>query len=304
VAAGDDTVLTVACGACEREVLALPFPPAGYRAHDDDPDVGREVRCRLRQCTEEGALAFQFAVPDTPARTLTDLEYLSQWRHSYGLDQPMLVGGTRCASTCATHGPRCAVDQAEFASGVHMLHCRSAKPLGRHNRCGREVLKPLYIGMGYSFNEHLVHCHVNSGKRVDARCANSAVSHRDEALDFTIGCPMAETYVTAAAEDDRHATTAALERGKRAKHAAAAAVAGMQYVTCALTTFGGWGEEFLKRHVRPEYARRRKAEKAEGGLGWKTQAWKQALFENMNIVIARSNYEMLAMHTLPAEPQH
>jgi hypothetical protein len=34
-AAGDDTVLTVACGACEREVLALPFPPAGYRAHDD-----------------------------------------------------------------------------------------------------------------------------------------------------------------------------------------------------------------------------------------------------------------------------
>ena len=32
--------------------------------------------------------------------------------------------------------------------------------------------------------------------------------------------------------------------------------------------------------------------------------WKQALFENMNIVIARSNYEMLAMHSLPAEPQH
>jgi len=55
----------------------------------------------------------------------------------------------------------------------------------------------------------------------------------------------------------------------------------------------------FKLHVRPEYARRRKAEKAEGGLGWKTQAWKQALFENMNLVIARSNYAMLAMHTLP-----
>ena len=44
-------------------------------------------------------------------------------------------------------------------------------------------------------------------------------------------------------------------------------------------------------------------EKADGGLGWKTQAWKQALFENMNIVIARSNNAMLAMHTLPAEPR-
>lgn len=34
-ATGDDTVLTVGCGACDREVLALPFPPAGYRSHDD-----------------------------------------------------------------------------------------------------------------------------------------------------------------------------------------------------------------------------------------------------------------------------
>lgn len=34
-ATGDDTVLRVGCGSCEREVLALPFPPAGYRTHDD-----------------------------------------------------------------------------------------------------------------------------------------------------------------------------------------------------------------------------------------------------------------------------
>ena len=60
-----------------------------------------------------------------------------------------------------------------------------------------------------------------------------------------------------------------------------------------------WGEEFLKRHVRPEYARRRKEEKAEGGLGWKAQAWKQRLFEDMNIAIARSNYLMLSERTLP-----
>ena len=38
---------------------------------------------------------------------------------------------------------------------------------------------------------------------------------------------------------------------------------------------------FLKRHVQPEYARRLKAEKAEGSPGWKTQAWKQALFVSL-----------------------
>lgn len=64
-AAGDDTVLTVACGACEREVLALPFPPAGYRAHDDGslPDAvdgyyrGRIATMRDGTCPECGGVA-------------------------------------------------------------------------------------------------------------------------------------------------------------------------------------------------------------------------------------------------------
>ena len=73
----------------------------------------------------------------------------------------------------------------------------------------------------------------------------------------------------------------------------------MTYVTCALTAYGGWGEEFLARHIRPEYARRLKEEKKSGGLGWRTQAWKQNLFESMCIVIARSNHAMLSARTLP-----
>ncbi|WP_276257461.1 DUF7351 domain-containing protein [Haloglomus litoreum] len=64
-AAGDDTVLTVACRACEREVLALPFPPAGYRAHDDGslPDAvdsyyrGRIATMRDGTCPECGGVA-------------------------------------------------------------------------------------------------------------------------------------------------------------------------------------------------------------------------------------------------------
>lgn len=63
-AAGDDTVLTVGCGACDREVLALPFPPAGYRAHDDGslPDAvdsyyrGRIGTMRDGTCPECGGV--------------------------------------------------------------------------------------------------------------------------------------------------------------------------------------------------------------------------------------------------------
>jgi DNA-binding transcriptional ArsR family regulator len=35
-ARGEDNVVTVACTACERDVLSLPFPPGGHRSHDDD----------------------------------------------------------------------------------------------------------------------------------------------------------------------------------------------------------------------------------------------------------------------------
>ena len=90
-----------------------------------------------------------------------------------------------------------------------------------------------------------------------------------------------------------------LERGKRAKHAAAAAANGMQLVTWAGTTYGGRGDEFLQKHVKPEFAVRLRAEKRAGGSGFETIKWKQRLYQDMNIEIARANYRMLMERTLP-----
>ena len=68
----------------------------------------------------------------------------------------------------------------------------------------------------------------------------------------------------------------------------------MQLVTCALTSYGGWGDEFLNKKVVPEYKRRLKDEKEEGGSGWESRRWLEGLYEDMSINIARSNYAMLA----------
>ena len=53
------------------------------------------------------------------------------------------------------------------------------------------------------------------------------------------------------------------------------------------------------KHLRPEYARRLRAEKQAGGSGWETIKWKQQLYEDMCIEIARANYAMLKERTLP-----
>ena len=266
----------------------------------NDRSLPLDTRVRIRQCSQEGAGTFQFAIPSTPERTLTDAEYLCQWRHHYGLDQPQLFPGTRCSARCRTHGPACAIDQTAWSKGAHMLSC-GASPLRlkRHNKGPRRVLKPFYESCGYDWDERDTHCHLDSVKRVDARCRNPAVSFRDEALDFTIGCPACDTYVTQAAAEHRAHITSGLERDKRSKHAAAATANNMRYLTWAGTTYGGWGDEWLKAHLKPQYAKRLAAEKKAGGSGWDTIKWKQNLYELMNIEIARSNYAMLMERTLP-----
>ena len=65
------------------------------------------------------------------------------------------------------------------------------------------------------------------------------------------------------------------------------------------TTYGGWGAEWLTKHMKPEYAKRLRAEKQAGGSGWETIKWKQRLYEDMCIEIARANYAMLKERTLP-----
>ena len=73
------------------------------------------------------------------------------------------------------------------ADGSHLLSCGcSPWRLKRHNVVGRTGLKPIYEESGYVWDERDVHCHVDSGKRVDARCSNSTASHRDDGVDITV----------------------------------------------------------------------------------------------------------------------
>ena len=115
----------------------------------------------------------------------------------------------------------------------------------------------------------------------------------------TLGCPSCPSYITQRAAEDRSYVTSCLERAKHAKHGAACAANGKKLVVWAGTTYSGWGDEFLQRHVKPEYARRLRAEKKAGRSGWEAIKWRVRLYEDMNIELARANHAMLRERTLP-----
>jgi hypothetical protein len=267
----------------------------------NDNSVDEDARSRIRQCSQQGALRFQFAIPSTKARTLGDREYLANFRHCYGLDQPDLRPGSRCTERCHTHGPSAAIDEVIWKKGAHLLSCGcSPWRLKRHNALGDDVLKLLFKELGYTWDPKDVHVHLDNGKRLDARCSNTAEDPVDAGIDITVGCPACETHVCAAACRSASYTTDKLARAKIAKHGAATAVAGLKLLPAAFTTYGGWGDEILK-YLEKAYQARLKQEKEEGGLGWKAHQWKVDMLEKMSIRIARSNYQLLSAFTPPRD---
>ena len=67
--------------------------------------------------------------------------------------------------------------------------------------------------------------------------------------NFTIGMPMGKSYLSVDATLDPTYVTAKLERDVH-KHASKAKELGMQFMPIAFTTYGGMGDEFLKKRWR------------------------------------------------------
>ena len=110
------------------------------------------------------------------------------------------------------------------------------------------------------------------------------------AVDSTVGCSSARTYISEAAAADSDYVTRELEKGKRRKHGS---IKGYKYITAAFTTYGGWGKEFMGAVVRPYWKEEAKKEKAQGGNGWATQRAKRLFFQRAAVVLARGNANMI-----------
>ena len=142
-----------------------------------------------------------------------------------------------------------------------------------------------------------VNVHLDSQKRVDAIARNPYKADAPDAIDFTIGMPMGKSYLSVDATLDPTYVTAKLERDKIHKHASKAKELGMQFMPIAFTTYGGMGDEFLKKRWRPFYKELMAEELKAGGKGWKTRKRQQRALEKLSIVLARENGAMIARAT-------
>ena len=69
------------------------------------------------------------------------------------------------------------------------------------------------------------------------------------------------------------------------------------YTIGTFTTYGGMGDEFLKKRWRPFFKELMAEELKAGGLGWKTRKRQQRALEKLSIVLARENGAMIARAT-------
>ena len=115
------------------------------------------------------------------------------------------------------------------------------------------------------------------------------------AIDATCPCPLCPTHVHAGTADSARSVTREAEIAKASKHRADCERLGYKYTTAAMTSFGGWGDDFLRTFVRPHYRAMRAHEKAAGGTGWETVAAQHRFFERASIVMARANAAMVAV---------
>ena len=169
----------------------------------------------------------------------------------------------------------------------------------RHNAVGSAVQTECYGPAGYSFDTtgEAVNVHLDSQKRVDAIARNPYKADAPDAIDFTIGMPMGKSYLSVDATLDPTYVTAKLERDKIHKHASKAKELGMQFMPIAFTTYGGMGDEFLKKRWRPFFKELMAEELKAGGKGWKTRKRQQRALEKLSIVLARENGAMIARAT-------
>ena len=166
-------------------------------------------------------------------------------------------------------------------------------------RASRAVQTECYGPAGYSFDTtgEAVNVHLDSQKRVDAIARNPYKADAPDAIDFTIGMPMGKSYLSVDATLDPTYVTAKLERDKIHKHASKAKELGMQFMPIAFTTYGGMGDEFLKKRWRPFFKELMAEELKAGGKGWKTRKRQQRALEKLSIVLARENGAMIARAT-------
>ena len=296
----DISLLSHAAGRHSQHFFATVLQSNAFHVLVNDHTLDLTVRSRIRQCSQEGAGRFMGVVAGrSKDLQLTNDDYLVNFWHRFGLPQRLLQLPTaRCGPKCSTHGPGCAFDPDEFASGAHVLSCKSlAQRYARHQAVLGYQLGWLKDALGASVSKDHVACHVDDNDRIDA-IVGLPYAQKGGAqtigLDSTVTCAAVPTLVCARATQHSAYATDEAESRKAAKHRAHCAAGNMDYETGAMSTYGGWGGGFLGRFVKPHYRRMKAEEIAEGGTGHEAVAAKRRFLERGAIIMARCNAAMVA----------
>ena len=131
-------------------------------------------------------------------------------------------------------------------------------------------------------------------KKLDAVAHWMADRTKSWGIDVTVyhACAESARKTEAACRTDAHITRQA-EKTKMRKYKDACADRGIAHLPAAFNTYGGLGEQFLKKVVDPYYNELRAREKRESGQEWVSLQKREFFFQCANAAIARGNTMIL-----------
>ena len=274
-----------------------------------DPHLSLHARVRIAAASRKGAGRFMIILPAHHKKELllTSEQYIDNVHLRFGLKLSRRLHDNDTHCNCGKH-PSDFTFVQEFIDHVLSCPCTKGTKKQRHDLL-LPILEALFKQLGYEWDTSSDGCgfsdviqavpgqgsgRLQGDKKLDAVAHWMADRTKSWGIDVTVyhACAESARKTEAACRTDAHITRQA-EKTKMRKYEDACADRGIAHLPAAFNTYGGLGEQFLKKVVDPYYNELRAREKRESGQEWVSLQKREFFFQCVNAAIARGNTMIL-----------
>jgi hypothetical protein len=269
------------------------------------------ARVRIAAASLTGAGRFMITLPASRKSELllTPEQYTDNVHLRFGLGLTRRIHDEGCSCNCGKK-PADFVFVQEFFDHVMSCHKTRGMKLKRHNLI-LPILSTFFTEQGYEWDTSSDGCGFSNviqsipgqgsgrlpgDKKLDAVAHWLPDKSKSLGIDVTIyhACaPSATCEQAAALPDSPSYITRQAEASKFAKYSEPCSERGISHLPIAFNSYGGWGDEVMRRVIKPFFDELRRHEYEQTGQEWVALQKREFLFQRVSVAVARGNTMIL-----------